>query len=109
MVFDHVCLQVSDILWCIQLFSDVFGMKISKHSGDLSHPSQVWLDAVLQLNEVKNATDNGTGIFGHLACCVPDTDAIIKKLYAYGGKSLPQGINWVQLPNGIILEILRQE
>ncbi|MGI5174347.1 VOC family protein [Treponema sp. OMZ 840] len=109
MILDHVCLQVSDILWCIELFSNVFGMKISKYNGDSNHPSQVWLDNVLQLNEVRDIISAENTVFGHLAFCVSDTDAVIEKLYDYGGISLPQGFNWIKLPNGIVFEILKQE
>jgi catechol 2,3-dioxygenase-like lactoylglutathione lyase family enzyme len=107
-MFDHCAIKVKDISREISLFTEVFGMQVTKRSGEESHPTQAWLDNVLQLNADPDGSSD-SGMFSHLAFSVPDQETTIEELHHRGGTSLPQGRNWIMMKEGICLEILQQE
>ncbi len=105
--FDHVCLTVNDLKWHLDLFQGVFGFHIDKYVGSAENPQKVWLKENLQLNRTDERIEKEGGIFNHLALKVEDQDEVIAKLKELGGKDTADGFNWIMMPSGLYLEILK--
>lgn len=98
----HVAFNVKDIDWYLKLFKDVFGMNISKTSGE-SPNRKIRLTGGIQLNE--NACKGEDVCFEHIAIAVEDIYMIVNLLCQKGCKHLSRGKNWVQRPNNIAIEL----
>ena len=65
----------------------------------------MWLDGGLQLVAAPdfNAEE---GRCAHLGINVEDLDACLKEAYARGVRELPKGHNWIELPDGLQIEVM---
>lgn len=50
---------------------------------------------------------NDTGWLAHLGVMVDDLEAAIAAAQPFGVKPLPQGRNWLQLPDGLAIELIQ--
>ena len=50
---------------------------------------------------------NDAGWLAHLGVMVTDLEAAIAQTLQWGGRPLPQGRNWLQLPDGLAVELIQ--
>ncbi len=103
--FDHYCIRVDRKEYdaAIAFFKDVFGLEVTKDNVLPNGNRQCWID-FLQMNEVD--FDGPEGRHDHLSLAVEDRDQVIALLKEkYGAEEMPQGFNWLRLPNGFCFEL----
>ena len=105
---EHAAIFVKDMDWHIKFFYDVFGMGIRLKTMDGDKIAQVWLHGGIQLT-AKSDFDGDGGGFNHLGIMVDDLDKAVDAAYERGVTEMPQGRNWVRLPEGICVEIMKAE
>lgn len=107
---EHVALRVKDIQWHIRFFYAVLGMQVREIDGPEDAPSQYWTVGGLQListpDFIAPATVD-TGWLAHLGIMVQDLELALTEAQAWGVKELPQGRNWLQLPDGLAIELIQ--
>jgi catechol 2,3-dioxygenase-like lactoylglutathione lyase family enzyme len=103
---EHVAVRVKDIDWHIRFFRDALGMPVREIEGAPDRPSQVWTVGGIQL-----MADPGfagpEGRLAHLGVMTEDLEAALREVYAWGVTQLPQGRNWVALPDGLSVELIQ--
>jgi len=102
---DHAAVTVADIDWTLEFFEDVLGMSVTRRREAEGKLQQVWLDGGIQLVA---APDNaGSGQAHHLGLRVRDFKGTLAKMLAYEGVHSVEGKpeKWVQLPDGLLLEL----
>jgi hypothetical protein len=104
---EHVAVRVKDIQWHIRFFREALGMTIRAVDGDADHPKQVWTIGGVQL-----MSDPGfagpEGRLAHLGVMTEDLEAALVAAYAWEGvKAMPQGRNWLALPDGLCVEVMQ--
>lgn len=107
---EHVALRVNDIHWHIRFFREVLGMDIRACDGPAENPRQVWTLGGVQLVSSPGFTappSNDVGWLAHLGIMVEDLDAVLLEAAKWDVKELPQGRNWLQLPDGLAIEIMQ--
>ncbi len=102
---EHAAIRVRDIEWHIRFFREVLGMDLrDDRRGET--PSQVWTVGGVQL-----MADPGfagpEGRLAHLGIMVEDQAEVLHEAAAWGVTALPQGPNWLALPDGLCIEILQ--
>lgn len=104
---EHVAVRVKDIDWHIRFFRDALGMPIREVDGPGDHPRQIWTVGGLQL--VADPIFAGPeGRLAHLGVMTEDLDAALAAARAWDGVSaLPQGRNWLALPDGLCVELIQ--
>lgn len=104
---EHVAVRVKDIGWHIRFFRDALGMPIREADGPGDHPRQIWTVGGMQL--VADPDFAGPeGRLAHLGVMTEDLDAALAAAYAWEGVSaLPQGRNWLALPDGLCVELIQ--
>lgn len=93
---DHAAVTVADIEWTLAFFENVLGMSVTR---------QREADGGIQLVA---APDNaGSGQAHHLGLRVRDFKGTLAKMLAYEGVHSVEGKpeKWVQLPDGLLLEL----
>jgi catechol 2,3-dioxygenase-like lactoylglutathione lyase family enzyme len=102
---EHTAIRVRDIDWHIRFFRDVLGMTLrDDRRGEM--PSQVWTIGGLQLIADPDF-DGPEGRLAHLGVMVEDDAEVLREAAAWGIPTLPQGPNWLRLPDGLCIEILQ--
>jgi catechol 2,3-dioxygenase-like lactoylglutathione lyase family enzyme len=103
---EHVAVRVRDIRWHIRFFREALGMEIREVDGSPDDPNQVWLTGGVQL--MADAGFVGPeGRLGHLGVMTEDLEAALEDVYQWGVRELPQGRNWVELPDGLSIELIQ--
>ncbi len=102
---DHMAIFVKDLKWSIAFFEEVFHMPVARIAGSPEQPDQVWLEGGLQLVSMPDF-DSSEGRSAHLGINVDDLDACLEAAYAHGVKELPKGHNWIELPDGLQIEVM---
>lgn len=102
---EHMAFKVNDLDWCVKFFQDVFDMPIRLSLGQAPH-RKIWLHAGIQLNEDVTFKDK-EGRCDHFALMVSNYNEVLEKCKQYGCKVLPMGENWLQMPNGMVIELKR--
>lgn len=105
---DHIALNVRDINWYVQFLFDAFGMKITSYDGPKSQPNQVWLDGGIQLIH-DPALESASSHLAHIAIRTYDLENVIDLVVSLGGIRMAKDRNWLQLPDGLCLELLQGE
>ena len=102
---EHAAIRVRDIEWHIRFFRDVLGMTLrDDRRGET--PSQVWTVGGVQL--IADPTFDGPeGRLAHLGIMVEDQAEVLRAAAAWNVTELPQGPNWLRLPDGLCIEILQ--
>ena len=103
---EHVAVRVRDVQWHVRFFRDALGMEIREIDGPADDPRQVWLTGGVQL-----MADTGfagpEGRLGHLGVMTENLEAALDEVYRWGVRELPQGRNWVELPDGLSIEVIQ--
>jgi catechol 2,3-dioxygenase-like lactoylglutathione lyase family enzyme len=103
---EHVAVRVRDIQWHVRFFREALGMVIRDVDGPAGDPRQVWLTGGVQL--IADAAFAGPeGRLGHLGVMTENLEATVEEVYRWGVRELPQGRNWVALPDGLSIELIQ--
>ena len=107
---EHVAVRVKDIHWHIQFFYEVLGMDVREIDGPNDNPRQYWTLGGMQLmsspDHVAPATNEPTWL-GHIGVMVDNLETALIEAHKRGIQTLPQGRNWLQLPDGIVVELIQ--
>lgn len=107
---EHVAVRVKDIQWHIRFFKEVLGMEMREVAGPMDSPSQYWTIGGMQFMstpEFEAPPSNESGWLGHLGIMVQDLELALTEAQSWGVKELPQGRNWLQLPDGLAVELIQ--
>jgi catechol 2,3-dioxygenase-like lactoylglutathione lyase family enzyme len=107
---EHVAVRVKDIQWHIRFFRDVLGMEMREMAGPPESPSQYWTLGGLQFMSTPDFAappSTTSGWLGHLGIMVQDLELALSEAQAWGVKELHQGRNWLQLPDGLAIELIQ--
>ena len=104
---EHVAIWVKDIHWHIRFFHEVFGMTLREVQGTVEEPSQYWTLGGMQFMSQPDF-EGPEGRLGHLGLMCEDLDAALAAARRFEGvEQLPQGHNWLRLPDGLALEFIQ--
>lgn len=103
---EHVALRVRDIHWHIRFFHDVLGMTMREVQGTEADPVQYWTLGGLQFIARPDFA-GPEGRLAHLGIMCEDVDAAIAAAHAFGVTEMPQGRNWLRLPDGLAVELMQ--
>ena len=103
---EHAAIRVKDIHWHIRFFREVLGMTLRDRHGTEEAPTQVWTIGGVQLI-ADPAFAGPEGRLAHLGVMTEDLEAALAAAKTWGVKELPQGRNWLALPDGLCLEIMQ--
>ena len=103
---EHVAVRVKDIGWHIRFFREALGMTIRAVDGPDDAPTQIWTIGGMQLM-ADPAFEGPEGRLAHLGVMAEDQEAAIAAAKAFGATELPQGRNWLALPDGLSIEIMQ--
>jgi catechol 2,3-dioxygenase-like lactoylglutathione lyase family enzyme len=103
---EHVAIWVDDIHWHIRFFHDVCGMTMREVQGTVEEPVQYWTLGGLQFM-AKPGHDAPEGRLGHLGVMCEDLEAALAAAHAFGVTEMPQGRNWLRLPDGLAVEFIQ--
>ena len=103
---EHVAVWVKDIHWHIRFFSDVCGMTMREVQGSLEAPLQYWTLGGMQF--IASPDFKGPeGRLAHLGVMCEDLEAALAAAKTYDVKEMPQGRNWLRLPDGLAVEFIQ--
>ncbi len=102
---DHVAIRVRDIEWYRRFFLEVMEMPVSAVDGEENDPRQLWLTGGIQLIADPNFVGDG-GRLAHLGIATPMLEEVQMRAARRGVAVLERGPNWLQLPDGLCLELL---
>lgn len=103
---EHVALWVKDIQWHIRFFHDVLGMPLREVQGTVEQPQQVWTLGGLQFIASPHF-EGPEGRLAHLGVMCDDLEAALAAAQAFGVTEMPQGRNWLRLPDGLAVELIQ--
>jgi catechol 2,3-dioxygenase-like lactoylglutathione lyase family enzyme len=103
---EHVAIRVRDIDWHIRFFREVLGMTLREVDGPSGAPRQVWTIGGIQLI-ADPAFEGPEGRLAHLGVMTEDLEAALSEAQAWGVAELPQGRNWLVLPDGLVVELIQ--
>jgi lactoylglutathione lyase len=103
---EHVALWVKDIHWHIGFFRDVCGMTMREVQGTPDEPEQYWTLGGLQFIAAPDF-QGPEGRLAHLGVMCEDLEATLAAARKYGVAEMPQGRNWLRLPDGLALEFMQ--
>jgi catechol 2,3-dioxygenase-like lactoylglutathione lyase family enzyme len=103
---EHVAIPVRDLEWHVRFFGEAMGMPVRAVDGPADRPRQVWLEGGVQL--VRDPGFAGPeGRLAHLGVMTDDLDAALAAVRHWGVRELPQGRNWIALPEGLCIEFIQ--
>ncbi|WP_343585985.1 VOC family protein [Herbaspirillum sp.] len=103
---EHVAIWVRDIQWHIRFFKEVLGMDMREVQGSVEQPKQYWTLGGMQFMSSPDFGDN-EGRLGHIGIMCEDMEAALAAAQAFGVSAMPQGANWIRLPDGLALELIQ--
>ena len=103
---EHVAIKVKDIDWHIRFFKDVLGMTMREETPAGQTPHQVWTIGGMQLMSDPNFA-GPEGRLAHLGIMTENLDEALAEAAQWGVSELPQGRNWLALPDGLQLELIQ--
>lgn len=106
---EHVAVRVKDIHWHIRFFKEVLGQTVRQVDGPEDNPAQYWSLGGMQLMadpsfEGPNAVE---GRLAHLGIMVEDLEEALQEAARFGVTEMPQGRNWLRLPDGLAVELMQ--
>ncbi|MEY2952524.1 MAG: hypothetical protein RLZZ401_611 [Pseudomonadota bacterium] len=107
---EHVAVRVADIQWHINFFYEVLGMDVREIDGPTDAPNQYWTLGGMQLMSTPGFAappSNDAGWLAHLGIMVDDLEKALMDAQSWGVRALPQGRNWLQLPDGLAVELMQ--
>ena len=104
---DHAAVTVANIEWTRKLFEDVLGMHETRRKEQDGKLTMLWLDGGIQL--VAASENSAAGRGHHLGLVVDDLPAALAALKSVPGVHGIEGKpeKWVQLPDGLTLEMFQ--
>ncbi|NTY35345.1 VOC family protein [Burkholderia diffusa] len=103
---EHVAIRVKDIRWHIRFFEEVLGMTMREVDGTREEPRQYWTLGGLQF--IHDPHHEGPeGRLAHLGVMCEDLEAALAAAQRHGASEMPQGRNWVRLPDGLAVELIQ--
>jgi catechol 2,3-dioxygenase-like lactoylglutathione lyase family enzyme len=103
---EHVAIWVQDIHWHIRFFRDVLGMTMREVEGPAESPRQYWTLGGMQF--IASPQFAGPeGRLAHLGVMCEDLEAALVAAQAFGVEEMPQGRNWLRLPDGLAVELIQ--
>lgn len=103
---EHVAIWVKDIQWHIRFFEDVFGMTMREVDGSIDAPRQYWTLGGLQFIHAPEH-EGAEGRLAHLGLMCEELEAALAAAKRYGVSEMPQGRNWLRLPDGLAVELIQ--
>jgi catechol 2,3-dioxygenase-like lactoylglutathione lyase family enzyme len=103
---EHVAVWVKDIHWHIRFFKDVCGMTMRDVEGSVEAPVQYWTLGGLQFI-AKPDFAGPEGRLAHLGVMCEDLEATLAAAKKFGVSEMPQGRNWLRLPDGLAVEFIQ--
>lgn len=103
---EHTAFPVRDIAWHIRFFRDVLGMPVRQVQGDPEQPEQIWFTGGIQLKSAPGF-EGPEGRLAHLGIVTENLEETLARVYELGAAELPQGRNWVKLPDGLEIEFMQ--
>lgn len=103
---EHVAIWVKDIRWHIGFFEHVFGMTMREIDGSVDAPRQYWTLGGLQFIHAPEYA-GPEGRLAHLGVMCEDFEAALAAARSYGVSEMPQGRNWLRLPDGLAIELIQ--
>lgn len=107
---EHVAVRVADIQWHIRFFHDVLGMTVREIDGPVDAPRQYWTVGGMQLMSTPGFTappTNDAGWLAHLGIMVDDLEEALTEAKKWNVAELAQDRNWLQLPDGLAVELIQ--
>ncbi|MCU9953545.1 VOC family protein [Burkholderia sp. BKH01] len=103
---EHVAIRVKDIRWHIRFFEEVLGMTMREVDGTREEPRQYWTLGGLQfIHDLHH--EGPEGRLAHLGVMCEDLEAALAAAQRHGVSEMPQGRNWVRLPDGLAVELIQ--
>ncbi len=113
---EHVAIRVKDIKWHMKFFYDVLDMDVRQvdvsDGSDPNEPRQYWSVGGVQLinsPSFEAPPSNDSGWLAHLGIMVEDLEEALVRAEKFDVKQLPQGRGWLQLPDGLAIELMQAE
>jgi catechol 2,3-dioxygenase-like lactoylglutathione lyase family enzyme len=103
---EHVALWVKDIHWHIGFFREVCGMTMREVQGTPDSPEQYWTLGGLQFIAAPDFA-GPEGRLAHLGVMCEDLEATLAAARRFGVTEMPQGRNWLRLPDGLAVEFIQ--
>jgi catechol 2,3-dioxygenase-like lactoylglutathione lyase family enzyme len=103
---EHVAVRVKDIHWHIRFFREVLGMTVRQTDGPADDPAQYWSLGGMQLI-ADLGFEGPEGRLAHLGIMVEDLEEALQAAQAFGVSEMPQGRNWLRLPDGLAVELMQ--
>jgi catechol 2,3-dioxygenase-like lactoylglutathione lyase family enzyme len=103
---EHVALWVKDIHWHIRFFRDVCGMTMREVQGSEQDPVQYWTLGGLQFIASPDFA-GPEGRLAHLGVMCEDLEATLAAARGFDVTEMPQGRNWLRLPDGLAVEFIQ--
>ncbi|ACR31359.1 VOC family protein [Burkholderia glumae] len=103
---EHVAVFVRDIHWHIRFFEDVFGMTMREVDGTAEAPRQYWTLGGMQFIGMPDFAQP-EGRLAHLGIMCEDLEAALAAARRYEVQPMPQGPNWLRLPDGLAIELIQ--
>ena len=103
---EHVAVRVRDIDWHIRFFRDVLGMTMREETPAGQTPYQFWTIGGMQLMADPSFA-GPEGRLAHLGIMTEDLEQALAEAAQWGVTELPQGRNWLALPDGLQIELIQ--
>ena len=100
---EHVAIFVKDLDWHVRFFREALGMTLRDES---KYPEQVWTIGGIQLISAPDF-QGPEGRLAHIGIMTEDLEAALAEIYSWEVKEMPQGRNWVELPDGLCIEVMQ--
>jgi predicted enzyme related to lactoylglutathione lyase len=103
---EHVAIWVKDLQWHVKFFAAVFGMTMREVDGPIEDPKQYWMLGGMQF--ISSPKFQGPeGRLAHLGIMCEDLEGALSAAKAFGVTEMPQGRNWLRLPDGLAVEFIQ--
>ena len=103
---EHVAIWVKDIHWHIKFFHDVLGMTMREVDGTPEEPRQYWTLGGMQFI-ASPGFQGPEGRLAHLGVMCEDLEAALTEARKFNVTEMPQGPNWLRLPDGLAIEFIQ--
>ena len=103
---EHVAIFVRDIRFHIRFFEEVLGMTMREVEGTPDEPRQYWTLGGMQFISMPDFK-GPEGRLAHLGVMCEDLDAALAAARKFKVEPMPQGPNWLRLPDGLAIEFIQ--
>jgi len=103
---EHVAIFVRDIHFHIRFFEEVLGMTMREVDGTPEAPRQYWTLGGMQFIAMPDFA-GPEGRLAHLGVMCEDLEGALAAAHRFDAKEMPQGRNWLRLPDGLAVEFIQ--